>query len=564
MTAISNSQAATNIARRILIRWFTLAGLANIVVGAVQTDEQAWGFDRPAASRSLLGVSSTSSSRAQKAAAVALRAAQDFFAEADKVVQQRRQELQVQNHQDAKDRIRRAISKARAEAEESGMRIQEPEQLSLIATEVSEQTKSREALWAPACQTGGKECSGHGACNATGGCNCTEGWIGETCAYQPCPMNCSSRGICIADECECDLGYAGQFCEQYRCPNDCYGQGVCFSGVCQCMEGYSGEDCGTKLTLGQVIRFKLPEALPRLRGFGDQGASTLRTSGERTCVQDCGSNGFCGEDGTCTCSAGFSGASCETYCPGGCTGHGMCINGACLCNAGYEEADCSATSACSGHGQTSAFGCHCDSGWSGADCRIELVCADAQCGGNGVCVHGACLCSVGFTGESCTEFITSPDCTGPDCVETQQQPMALAEAAAPVVFVGHNQLQTANGHRVRDGLSLGGDAALEYRRQHVTSDAKAAPVMSLAQGTMSAAVSAAKDFVEGGREAVQTASEIFHSGSTPPSATSQGTARAAPPKQSPLTASWIQPGEARSAAGGTKTIKALLWKAAGK
>jgi len=518
MELISNYISSMHSGRRLLLRCFVFLLVAHLA-DSQDADGAAGPLSLMSLDEAATAGAQTSAFRAQRAAAAALRAAEDFFAEADKVVQQRKQELQQQHEEEERLRVKRAIEKARMQRQ-----CTPPNSSSL--------------------------CSGHGGCNDTVGvCTCDADWTGQFCDTQLCSLNCSSRGLCVSGSCVCDEHYMGQLCEYERCPGDCNGNGYCFAGRCQCNSGYDGEDCAMMLQLGEVIHFKLPEALPKLRGFGDQGASTLRSSGERTCAQDCNGHGTCGEDGTCSCAMGFSGASCDVFCPSGCSGHGMCMNGACLCNAGYEEADCSVVSACSGHGQTSAYGCHCDQGWTGAQCGIEMVCADAQCGGHGVCTHGMCLCSMGYTGETCTELIINTSSSELSLLSAPAAPMsALALEAAPVVFLGHDHLASMS---LEDGRPVSGTAALEYRRRHVTSDAQAAPVMSLASGTLLAAKDAAVDLAQGGQEALQAAKKLWDGDSTSSSqATDGGGAVAAAgakekAAKSPLTASWIKPGKAR-------------------
>ncbi|XP_004365629.1 hypothetical protein CAOG_00758 [Capsaspora owczarzaki ATCC 30864] len=69
-------------------------------------------------------------------------------------------------------------------------------------------------------------------------------------SINPCPANCSDRGICQANgHCACNPGFADQGCQTELCPNNCaaaLGQGQCDLATvhgCVCNAGYGGLDC---------------------------------------------------------------------------------------------------------------------------------------------------------------------------------------------------------------------------------------------------------------------------------------------------------------------------------
>uniref|UniRef100_A0ABI7WG52 Tenascin R n=1 Tax=Felis catus TaxID=9685 RepID=A0ABI7WG52_FELCA len=151
-------------------------------------------------------------------------------------------------------------------------------------------------------------CSGHGNFSLQScGCICNEGWFGKNCSEPYCPLDCSSRGVCVDGQCICDSEYSGGDCSELRCPTDCSSRGLCVDGECVCEEPYTGKDC-----------------------------SELR------CPGDCSGKGIC-TNGTCFCQEGYMGEDCsQQRCLNACSGRGHCQEGLCFCEEGYQGPDCSA------------------------------------------------------------------------------------------------------------------------------------------------------------------------------------------------------------------------------
>ena len=120
----------------------------------------------------------------------------------------------------------------------------------------------------------GNSCNGRGPCDIdTGKCGCPvvkEGctscganecgdrakcgapYFGQSCEFERCPNDCSSRGACNNQDgsCACtndEAGnpYFGPSCEFKSCPSGCSGGGECdrTNGKCVCKDGYSGIKC---------------------------------------------------------------------------------------------------------------------------------------------------------------------------------------------------------------------------------------------------------------------------------------------------------------------------------
>eukprot|EP00930_Biecheleria_cincta_P063242 TRINITY_DN4874_c0_g1_i1.p1 TRINITY_DN4874_c0_g1~~TRINITY_DN4874_c0_g1_i1.p1 ORF type:complete len:921 (+),score=152.17 TRINITY_DN4874_c0_g1_i1:98-2860(+) len=249
------------------------------------------------------------------------------------------------------------------------------------------------------------DCSGHGVCEDSGKCACATGWTGSICDMPLCPSNCNNRGLCVQGNCVCESGWYGSSCHLKRCPNDCSGAGYCFEGKCKCMNGFQGESCAEVHLTRQsiVVKLKRGEALkPRPGVDSYKETSSLRSLNGASCPDNCNHRGQCSPAGKCRCDAGYSGVSCESFCPNECSGQGRCIEGGCLCFAGFTGADCSVPGCCTGHGTCDVPGtCECDAGWGGPECSIELVCADPTCSGHGTCRDGSCHCEDGWNGPRC-------------------------------------------------------------------------------------------------------------------------------------------------------------------
>ena len=44
-------------------------------------------------------------------------------------------------------------------------------------------------------------------------CECASPWTGADCSVQPCPNECSHRGVCHGDKCYCPAGYTDDACQ---------------------------------------------------------------------------------------------------------------------------------------------------------------------------------------------------------------------------------------------------------------------------------------------------------------------------------------------------------------
>lgn len=265
-------------------------------------------------------------------------------------------------------------------------------------------------------------CSGHGSCSSQGvglnqQCICHQGWQGTVCDVESCDGGCGANGICISGECLCNENYFGKDCTQQRCTLDCSGHGYCFNGRCQCTGDYGGESCLLLVHSSNVVHFKAPTKLPKKVGPASPSESTLRNQDPQDCPANCHQHGECeaGIDGpVCSCYEGYSGISCDAWCPEGCSGHGHCIHGACLCNDGFSGHDCQTRGECNAHGSlvlvqaadssgADEYACTCDAGWSGNNCDTQVSCPDPLCSGHGTCsaMTGMCMCWTGFHGPTC-------------------------------------------------------------------------------------------------------------------------------------------------------------------
>ena len=267
------------------------------------------------------------------------------------------------------------------------------------------------------------DCSSHGTC-VDGECACAPGFTGVGCELHACPAACHERGTCDHSTgiCKCDPGWSGAGCEHAACPNDCNGHGLCIEGGCYCAPGFEGPDCSQlNCPCNGGKRVVVPHATETAY-FGASHASTaaklaaaIKDYTPNAPITHFVANASC----ACECYEGSrslaTGPTCETVCPGGCSGHGKCdgATGKCHCDYDYFGIACDnppqrCPNDCSFHGACHASGeCLCDYGWSGKGC--QWACPNG-CSGHGHCMgeEGGCQCYKGWTGEDCA----LPDCHG--------------------------------------------------------------------------------------------------------------------------------------------------------
>ncbi|KAJ3723967.1 insulin-like growth factor binding protein [Lentinula raphanica] len=179
------------------------------------------------------------------------------------------------------------------------------------------------------------------------------------------------------------------------------------------------------IDVGSTNRVVFWDSVPDFSQLAVSGSLSLVDMQSSACEPACSSNGVCTASGTCSCAAGFTGASCESCesgffgascqaCPSGCldcddgiSGTGKCLqfnvtnspstcnclngecgsNGQCSCNAGWTTAD---------NGTACA---KCASGFfltSNGDCKIcEIGCSSCAD------ITGDCqTCKSGFTQDA--------------------------------------------------------------------------------------------------------------------------------------------------------------------
>jgi len=155
------------------------------------------------------------------------------------------------------------------------------------------------------------------------------------------------------------------------------------------------------LSIGSSKRVIVWDAIPDVSQLPstNQGTIALTDMQSTACTPTCASSGICTANGTCQCSSGFAGISCE------------------ICAPGFFGPNCQP---CPANCQT------CDAGITGTGRCLKPVIANdpAKCNcKNGVCgTNGQCVCTAGFTtgddGTACSKcapgfFLNSSgDCQG--------------------------------------------------------------------------------------------------------------------------------------------------------
>ena len=290
-------------------------------------------------------------------------------------------------------------------------------------------------------------------------CTCSTGFDGTSCGscankyenYPTCseiqctvPANCNGHADAVSGTlvsgctCTCSTGFTGVSCElcadkyenyptcseiQCTVPANCNGHADAVSGTlvsgctCTCSTGFTGSSCGSC-----ADKYESYPTCSEIECtiFADCSNHATLVSG--TLVRGC----------SCTCSTGFTGASCE------------------LCADKYEnyptcsEINCTVPANCNGHADAvsgtlvSGCTCTCSTGFTGASCELcadkyenyptcsEIQCTvAANCNGHADAVSGTlvsgctCICSTGFTGASCElcadKYENYPTCSEIKC-----------------------------------------------------------------------------------------------------------------------------------------------------
>ncbi|GAV04933.1 hypothetical protein RvY_15133 [Ramazzottius varieornatus] len=291
-----------------------------------------------------------------------------------------------------------------------------------------------------------------GYCEVPHECRCRTGWQGKDCSecirYPGC-----QKGTCqLPWQCNCLEGWGGLFCDQdlNYCTHHrpCVNGGTCTntglgSYTCDCPKGFTGANCEVRKDQCEVERCK-NGGVCRATGPGNftcdcpEGFSgkhcDLRS---KTCSDNpCKNEGLCRQHATkgygCLCKAGFEGKHCEldrddcrtSPCKNGGTCHDLLNSFSCTCPAGYSGAtcqhktsteDCSLSPCLNGgtcspphNGPTTTSTCTCAKGYEGGLCQTPSfrTCADSPCRQGASCEntgHGdfLCHCPQGFAGKLC-------------------------------------------------------------------------------------------------------------------------------------------------------------------
>ena len=279
-----------------------------------------------------------------------------------------------------------------------------------------------------------------GQCTPEGTCECQPDYRGASCAWQ-CPLDsggniCSNRGTCEASNraafCVCEWGKSGPTCE-FDCPRAEFASGnTTVSLVCS---GCAEEPCaGNRVSQGTCnLQGGCDCSLPphsdqidnpliiwpdRIAPADPIPLGYINTNCNVSCNVDangryCSGHGACGLDGSCFCTLGYSGDSCEVHelsltawpvtpMANGFAGPTherceLCVNGTVCCGGVCNDAEIERT----------GFGCDCKKSamWEFHGPACELVCPatiDGVCNNWGVCdEHARCNCDNRTRGHDC-------------------------------------------------------------------------------------------------------------------------------------------------------------------
>jgi hypothetical protein len=258
----------------------------------------------------------------------------------------------------------------------------------------------------------------------------------------------------------------------------------------------SGLICGKHPLNGDTDVSTSYTGLSSPKTFETSYSSTGFANRVPVCPDGCLNGGSCTADGTCTCLAGWSGATCAVpVCASGCNNGTCSAPGLCTCTSGWSGSTCLTpvcASGCVNGTCTSPDTCSCATGWSGANCATPNC--TTPCANAGVCVApDICDCADGWVGTSCETAAYSGGPIVPALVTTG---LALDLDAGRTASYGgsgttwtdlsgygrHAEFPTAptyaSAHqgglvlnRTTDFASISNDAGLRFNQSEITVDA---------------------------------------------------------------------------------------------
>ncbi|CAC9504940.1 serine peptidase, clan SB, family S8-like protein [Leishmania infantum JPCM5] len=297
-----------------------------------------------------------------------------------------------------------------------------------------------------------------GVCNGTDACVDCGGTAHGAAALNDCG-GCAVAGSSAVAPCTCPLTRDCQYCEwalgkgnagggscSVTCDaSTCGRNGECdqYTGTCVCDAGFTGAACN------ECESWLLPAA-------SNPGCALECNAAMNSAACDCdASSGRCR-----SCPAGTRGYDCSQPSVD-CSSHGTFnpATATCTCSSGWTGASCNVSSVCNGRGvllsamdsPTGSEMCGCLGHWRGGTCQL------CDCTNGGMCnaVTGKCECVGAFTGPrcetcaaNCTLRGTCPDVSTPDyalwnvracipnaCSEADVQSETMCPACSPTQMV---------------------------------------------------------------------------------------------------------------------------------